>query len=163
MTLFEVSRSQLFYISMWWRICYGIIRIGFGLILVGFINTPMADLVKKLMSHEVLEDPSDVVFQTIITFLTAHPFSITYFLAAYLLFWGVVDIVLSINLLRHKLWAFPAGLYLIGFFVVYELYRFFHTYSLVLLTFIVIDLIIFALIYQEYHRLKGVSVLEQRE
>ena len=108
--------DKLFKYSMWWRIFYGTLRVILGLALLKVIGVLFTDIIYKMMSHEIIEDPSDLFFNIINSFFQSHPFSITYFLSAYLIFWGIIDIVLSINLLRHKIWAFSISLYFIGFF-----------------------------------------------
>ncbi len=146
--------SVLFRASMWWRISYGSLRLILGFMLLRVIGTPFSDLFYHLMSHEVTEDPKDEIFQLIYNILQDHSFTVTYFVAAYLVFWGVIDVFLSICLLRHKLWAFPVSTGLIALFILYEIYRIFHTHSLILLWIIFIDIIILAIIHREYLVLK---------
>jgi len=144
--------SKLFQIGMYWRIFYGVLRILLGLTLLKLINVPLADLLYGIMGQELIEDPTDILFTVANYFLQLHPIQVTYFLSAYLIFWGIIDIFLSTSLLKHKMWAFPVSLWLIAFFVLYELYRFLHTYSLILLGVVLIDFVIFWLIQREYKR-----------
>ncbi len=144
--------SGLFRIGMWWRIFYGVLRIGFGLYLLNVINLPLSDLLYAFMRHELIDDPNDLLYRILNTFLRSHPLTVTYFLAAYLLFWGTLDTVLSACMLKHKLWAFPVSLILIGFFVTYELYRVTQTQSLILLFFICVDAGIWWLIKDEWKK-----------
>jgi uncharacterized membrane protein len=53
-------------------------------------------------------------------------------------------------LLRERKWAFPSGIVLIGLFILYEIYRFAHTHSLILVGVIIIDLAILWIIWREY-------------
>ena len=144
--------SELFQLGMYWRIAYGSLRIILGSALLKVVGVPFTEILYKLMQHEITEDSSDVLFQLAHSFFQAHPFSVTYFLAFYLIFWGCIDIGLSIYLLRHKLWAFPVSLVLIAFFIFYEIYRYFHTHSFVLLMIITVDIGIFWLIRREYSK-----------
>jgi len=148
----EKIEDNLFRYTMWWRIFYGVLRTVLGLALLKVTHTPFSDLLYTIMGKELIEDPSDFLFNTLLSFLQVHPLSVTYFLSAYLIFWGLLDIFLSINLLKHRVWAFPVSLYLIAFFMIYEMYRFFHTYSLFLFSVIVIDVAIFMLIRREYKK-----------
>ena len=154
--------ERFFTIGMKWRIGYGSLRILFGLALLKLVNTPLLDVVTNLMSHELVEDPNDVLYTFISSILTNHPLYVTYFLALYFIFWGVIDVVLSYNLIKHRLWAFPASFILIGLFVMYETIRFTHTHSFILLGVIFIDIIIIWFIWREYQKLKLLS-LEQRK
>jgi len=148
------SMSFLFHISMWWKIFYGSVRVALGFVLLKLIGTPFNDIFYSLMSHELSTDSTDVAFQFLYRFTEDHSFTVTYFIAIYLLFWGAIDIVFSTLLLRHKLWAFPLSLFLMGFFILYEIYRVIHTRSLILLSLILLGLAILYLIYNEYQTLR---------
>lgn len=148
------SISFLFHISMWWKILYGSIRIIIGVILLNLIGTPFIDIFSSLMSHEVATDPNDPLYQFVYNILENHSFTVTYFVSIYLLFWGVIDIVFSVLLLRHKLWAFPFSIVMMGMFTTYEIYRVIHTKSLILLSLILLSLGIMYLIYNEYRILE---------
>ena len=149
------TESKIFYYSMYWRIFYGSLRILLGAALFQLVGTSLIDIITTLMSHELVQDPSDKLYTLATFWLGQHPLSITYFLASYFIFWGVIDVVLSIELLRKRLWAFPASLVLIAGFVVYEIYRFNHTHSIVLLWIILVDIFIFWFIRREYKKLKA--------
>lgn len=148
--LMKIYTSTLFKYGMWWRIFYGVLRTIFGFILLKLVDVPFADLLYKVMNYELVEDPSDMLFYTLHTFLQTHPLTVTHFVAAYLIFWGVVDVFLSVSLLKHQKWAFPVSLYLITFFVAYEIYRLFFTHSFILLSVILVDTFVFWLIWREY-------------
>lgn len=140
---------------MKWRIGYGFVRILFGLALLKVVGTPLIEVVRTLIRHELVEDPSDILYNFITSTLTNHPLYITYFLALYFIFWGLVDITLSYNLIKHRLWAFPVSLSLISLFIIYEVIRFNYTHSLILLWIILLDTIILWLIWREYKKLKS--------
>ena len=139
-----------FRLAMWWRIVYGALKMLFGVALLRWATIDPAGLFYKLMSHEIIEDPGDLLIR-IATPLVEHlSTSTTVFIALYLLFWGGVDVILSANILRHKLWAFPTALILIGVFVSYEIYRASYSHSLILGFIIAIDIFILWLIKKEY-------------
>lgn len=137
---------------MYWRILYGAARVFIGYKLLSLVGLPAYQAYQHLMRRE-LSETHDAVFQLIGRELAHHGFSITYFLAAYLLFWGLLDIALSISMLRHYLWAFMVSFVLMGLFIAYELFRLSHTHSHALFGFIVIDVFIAYLIYHERGRL----------
>jgi len=141
----------LFHLGMWWRIIYGFLRIIIAVLLLQHVGTPVSDIFLKLMSHELIQDPNDRVIQMV----NHLPYLVTYYLAFYFMFWGVMDIFMSILLLRHQLWAFPVAIYMIVVFIVYELFRFFHTHSLMLLAVIGMDVFIIWIIKREYKKLKS--------
>lgn len=146
--------STLFHISMWWRIFYGLIRIVLGLVLVKLINVPFSDIFYQIMHYEITDEPTNLFVALISKILLEHQFTVTGFIAVYLMFWGILDVVLSLCLLRHKWWAFPVSLVLIALFIFYEIYRFMHTHSLMLLAVICIDIFIYWLIRREHLELQ---------
>lgn len=146
--------SALFLLSMWWRILYGILRLILGVTLLRLIGEPIADLMYTLMSHELSGPRSDIVLERLYELMSVHGFTVTYFVAGYFIFWGTIDVVLSVYLLRHKLVAFPISMVLIGLFIAYSVLRFFHTHSFTLLCVIVIDIFILSIIYREYRLLQ---------
>ena len=151
--------ERLFNIGMKWRIGYGFFRILFGLALLKVVGTPVIQVVSTLMRHELVEDPSDILYSFITNVLTSHPLYITYFLSFYFIFWGVLDVTLSYNLIKHRLWAFPASFLLISLFVIYEVTRFIDTHSFILLGIILLDIIILWLIRREHKKIK-LSILK---
>ena len=158
LSLYKNDRVTFFFeIGMWWRILYGIARIALGLSLLHFVGMPFSDMFGHIMHHEIIEDQHDILIQFISMFFTHFPFRITYFVAIYLMFWGTTDTILSISLLKEKKWAFPVGITLLAFFVMYEIFRFFHTHSLILLSIISIDIFLIWLIRQEYLKRFGLK------
>lgn len=144
------NMSIFFHVSMWWRIFYGFLRIILGTALLRIIGQPLSEFVFTLMSHEITGKRSDIILSSLYKLLEIHDFKITYFLASYFIFWGLVDVVLSACLLRYIRKAFPIALGLIILFILYGIFRFTHTHSLILLGVIVLDMIILYLIHYEY-------------
>ena len=144
---------KLFVVTMWIRIAYGSLRILLGIGFLKLVGVPFLDIITKLLGQELIEDPTDSIYTSIARHLHEHPLYVTQFLAIYFLFWGVIDVVLSYQLIKHRLWAFPVTFVLIAGFMMYELLRFSTTHSPVLLTLLVIDSITFFLTWREYQRL----------
>jgi uncharacterized membrane protein len=138
---------------MYWRIVYGLFRLVVGTMLLRVVGTPAIDVYRHVLHRNIQREPDDFVFHGLANYLVHHGYSITYFLACYILFWGAVDIILSIAMLRHILWAFPVSFVVIIVFVLYEVFRYSHTHSPILLTIIIIDLIILVLMRREYAKL----------
>ena len=150
----EPQLSKLFRLSMWWRIIYGVLRLLLGIALLKVIGKEFSDLMYTLMSHELSGRAGDFVLEHLYMLFEKHSLKVTYFVALYFIFWGLVEIVLSLCLLKKIRAAFPAAISLIVLFIVYSVFRYLHTHSLVLLSVIVIDLVILGIIYQEYRSLK---------
>lgn len=157
----EAIENDLFKVGMYWRIGYGFIRTLFGLVLLRLVGSPLIDVFHKAMSFELIEDPTDVLYSAVTSLLEHHTFYITYFLAFYFIFWGLIDVILSINLLRGKHWSFIVSFWLIGAFVAYEIYRFTFTHSLLLLWIIFVDLVILYLIWEKHKSLHQEHIFEK--
>ncbi len=103
-----------------------------------------------LIKGELIEDPADFVanqIQHLLPYFSAHT---QLFGAFYLLSHGIVKIFLVINLLRHKLWAYPATIIVLFIFVAYQLYRLRYAYSSFLIFLTLFDLLIIGLTWHEY-------------
>jgi len=145
--------SSVFRLAMWWKIFYGVMKIIFAFILLKWATVDPSGLFYKLMAHEIIEDPNDLLIRIVNPFIIHLSGGTTAFVAYYLLFWGIIDdVFLSINILREKLWAFPTALVLIVLFVFYELYRFVYTHSFILVGITIIDIVIFFIIATEYKK-----------
>jgi len=73
-----------------------------------------------------------------------------HFAAAYLLSHGLVKVVLVIELLRNRLWAYPLLIAVLGAFVGYQGYRFVLTHSIAMIALSVFDLAVITLTALEY-------------
>ncbi len=157
---YEIDKhlTFLFRLSMWWRIFYGFLRIALGVTLLRLVGQQLSDFIYFLMSHELTGKMSDVLLGKLYTIFEIHDFAITHFLAIYFLFWGTIDIVLSFCLLHHIRRAFPIAMGIIGLFILYGVFRFSYTHSLVLACIIVLDACILYLINDEYILLKRKTI-----
>lgn len=148
------NMSFLFQLSMLWRIVYGLLRIVMGVAFLRLIGQPLSEFVYTLLAHEVTGRGSDAILGMIFQLFETHDFTVTYFIATYFIFWGTVDIILSLSLLRRIRVAFPITMALILLFICYGIFRFSYTHSFVLLGVIIIDIGIVYLINREYIKLK---------
>ena len=146
----DARAHQLFKYAMFWRIAYGLFRVITGLILLKFIHRPFSEVFQSLTRLEITAEQANAILFNINSFLETHPVHVTYFVTGYLIFWGTLDIILSIKLLMHKMWAFPLSMYLISIFIFYELFRLFHTHSVILFFVIITDILVLWLIKKEY-------------
>ena len=153
----EKVEHNLFSTVMWIRIIYGLVRVVFGLALLKIVGMSFLDILNYLLDKEIVFNPLNFIYTFTVNWLEHNPMYVTYFLASYFIFWGTLDTVLSYNLLKDKHWAFPVSLVLIVVFVIYEIFRFTHTHSLMLLWIIIFDIFLFWLIKREYNRVKTES------
>jgi uncharacterized membrane protein len=105
---------------------------------------------------ELSRNPHDFIASHILK--TAHDLtgSGLIFGAIYLLSHGIAKLVLVVEVIRDRLWAYPALIGLLGLFIAYQLYRIiFVRPSLGMITLTVLDLILVYLTFVEYRRHKA--------
>lgn len=149
------TTSFIFRLSMWWRIFYGILRIILGITLLHIVGKPLSHIVYTVMSHEISGRRGDAVLEMLYQLFEIHQFTASYFIAGYFLFWGTIEIFLSICVLKRIKSAFPITMGIIVLFICYGAFRFTHTHSLILLGVLIIDFGILYLINNEYKKLKA--------
>lgn len=111
-------------------------------------------LVRLLTQHELSEDPHDRI-ATYLFNSTSHLAQGTQgFAASYLLWHGVVKVVLVTALLLKRRWAYPSAIVAFLLFLVYQLYRYLHTRAPELLALSVVDIAVIGLTWLEYRRLR---------
>lgn len=134
----------------WWAACR---VLGGGLLLLVDRSWIVSTAI-YLTRPELAEDPRDPVA----LFLRHSAASLGNgtgkgFAAAYLLVHGLIKLLLVAGLLRRKLWSYPASLWVLGAFVLYQLDRYATTHSAWLLILTALDLVVIALVWHEWrHR-----------
>lgn len=73
------------------------------------------------------------------------------FVALYLLSRGLIKAALIGALLRNILWAYPASLIVLTFFLVYQAYQIITDHSLLIIGITLFDLVVMYFIYREWH------------
>lgn len=148
----------LFLASVVWKGLVGVFETLSSFLL--FSSGAASALLVFLTEHELGEDPQDFLANKVHEFLPSLAVSTQFFAAWYFLIHGVVNIVLSISLLRRKLWAFHAALWIHFFFILYQLYRFSHTHAFMLIALSIADAFVMWFIWKEYRYVRerwGVS------
>lgn len=98
----------------------------------------------------MLEDPKDIVSTHLLSASQTFGVSTKHFYAFYLIIHGLIKLFMVAALLRNKLWAYPTSLFILGFFIVYQLYRFSNTHGLGLIILAVFDVAVMGLVWHEY-------------
>jgi uncharacterized membrane protein len=128
-----------------------------GLVLLSLAREFLSRTVALVTAHELSEDPHDLLANALthtVSLLSADTRS---FAGAYLIGHGCIKIVLVAGLWREKRWAYPVALWFLGAFVAYQLYRYAHTHSLVLLAFTALDVFILWAIWRDYRLRRGLT------
>jgi uncharacterized membrane protein len=123
-----------------------------GLLLVFFSNLFLTSWILRMSAQQLLVDPDDRISKFAIHAVNQFSVSSQHFIAFYLLIHGAVKIILVINLLRNKLWAYPTSIFVFLLFIAYQLYRFSISGSYWLLALSFFDLVVIFLTWNEYKR-----------
>lgn len=108
----------------------------------------------SLTQYELLEDPKDKIANFILGFghLTARS---EWFGALFLLSHGLINIFLVLGLLKNKLWCYPLAMVVLSLFGLYQIYLYDFTHSPGLLLLTIVDIVVIALTWHEYHVVKS--------
>ena len=118
---------------------------------LAFVSTgTITSLIVSIVQEELKENPHDIIANYLFTFAQQFSVKTKTFAAFYLLSHGVVKLILVTELLRKKLWAYPASLIVLGVFIAYQAYRFTLTHSIGLIVLSMFDLLVIVLIWHEY-------------
>ena len=113
-------------------------------------------VVGGMIHLELIEDRFDFLSTPVHSLLLYFSSSARVFASFYLLFHGVIKLFLIFNLLRKRLWAYPATIIVFGLFTVYEAYRFTQTHSIFLIILSIFDLFVIILTAHEYKMIKKI-------
>jgi uncharacterized membrane protein len=128
----------------------GALEVAGGTLFVMVNPQTLSTIILSLTAHEISEDPSDLIANLLRHSLGDLSSNTTVFAGVYLLGHGLAKVFLVVSLLRGKLWAYPAALWFLGAFVLYQLYRIVLTPSLGLAALTVFDVVVMALTWHEY-------------
>ncbi len=123
---------------------------GLGFMLVG--KSDLIDLFSKITRGEILEDPNDLIINFCAKWLQQLSSDTKFFVAAYILFHGVLNLFLSIQLFRKKLWAYKVAMSVSAVFILYQIYRITHTHSTVLILITLWDAIFIGVTWHQYKK-----------
>ncbi|MDE2091681.1 MAG: DUF2127 domain-containing protein [Gammaproteobacteria bacterium] len=149
-TLYTRYLHRLFWVSILVKGLDGVLETIGGILVLLASRADLFNIVIFLTAPELAEDPGDLVANYLRHVILNLSSNTKYFASVYLLFNGVVKVLLMIGILRGKLWSYRMALGFIAIFVGYQLYRFSHTHSLVLLGFMLFDVLTLYLIWREY-------------
>jgi uncharacterized membrane protein len=143
----------LFLVGLFFKGLDGILEITGGLILLLLKQGTIVRYVSVFFRNELAEDRDDIVANYLIHLVAGLSQSTEFFAGIYLLGHGIVKAGIVTGLLLRKLWVYILAEIVLAIFIVYQLYRYSHTYSTVLLFLTIVDFFIIFLIWTEYKRL----------
>lgn len=111
-------------------------------------------LMQAVTRTELTEDPRDFVANHLLHATQNLSVSSQHFAAFYLLSHGIIKLWLIIGLWRGKLAYYPTAIAVFGLFILYQMYRYSFTQSLLLLLITLLDGAVIWLTWSEYRLLR---------
>lgn len=149
--------DKLFEIGIWIKAVFGFFEILGGMLFAFSGQVIVDNILIYFAQQEIADDSGDLISNYLVKFANNFSFNTQIFAVAYLLFHGAVNILLVVFLTKNKIWFFPWAIGLLSSFVVYQVYRYFHTYSLTLLFLIMFDCIFLSVVWLEYKKKKNIK------
>ena len=115
MELNEKKTRYLMRLSLWLKSFLALTEIIGGLMLFFLSQNTIIQFVYKITQEELSEDPNDFISRQLVLFSHNLFPSLKHFLIVYLLFHGIVKMLVIVGLLKNKLWAYPAAIVVFTF------------------------------------------------
>ena len=147
----------VFDISLWIKGVFALSEIIAGVAAYFVSQQFLLGIVQWVTADEFAEDPHDLISNFLLHSVQNLSIGAQDFAAIYLLAHGIIKLWLIVGLLRKKLWYYPVAIVVFGLFIVYQLYRYTFTHSVLLLLITVLDLIVIGLTWHEYRYLRRTS------
>lgn len=142
----------MFDIGVLLKALFGFFEISAGVLLAVSGKLVLNNFIISLAQQEIADDHDDLIANFLINSANSFYYDAHLFAIIYLIVHGVVNMFLAISLLKNKIWAYPWAIGCFGGFMVYQVYRYFHTYSPMLLILTLFDAFIVSVIWLEYKR-----------
>ncbi|MEI7425031.1 MAG: DUF2127 domain-containing protein [Candidatus Staskawiczbacteria bacterium] len=136
---------------------FGIFEILAGTVLATSGKLIEDNIIVSLARQEIIEDPNDFIANHLIDFFNGFLINSHVFATLYLIFHGVINIFLAIALSNKKTWAYHSALTGFGVFIIYQTFKYFHTFSPLLLSLTLLDILIVIAVLLEYKDRKKVK------
>jgi uncharacterized membrane protein len=146
---------QLFEAGVFLKALNAVWEIALGIFLLANTHPMLRNHFIFLSREEFLGGRDDALFRIVTEQLNHFSVSARSFAGIYLFLHGLLNVFLAYNLYKKRLWAYPTTMGIISLFLVYQVYRLFHTHSLILLCVTVFDVAFVILTWYEYRAQLG--------
>lgn len=146
----EKTLHEVFLISIWIKALVGLGQVVAGISLLLVKQATLTAFVLRATAPELSEDPHDWLANLLQTSAHGWGAGTQWFASLYLIVHGLIKVGLVAGLLRRKMWSYPASMWVLGAFIVYQLYRYSFTHSIWLVLLTALDVVVVALIHHEY-------------
>ncbi len=148
------TAHKVFWIGIALKTLNAVLEVAGGIVLLTLSRQSIVNSVYIVFRHELIQDPNDIPANFLLHEAENLSAGMKLFAIVYLLTHGLIKLGLIGAIWRSKLWAYPAAGAVFSLFVAYQMYRFAYTHSIIMLLLTILDLIIIALLFPEYGRVK---------
>jgi uncharacterized membrane protein len=141
---------RVFEIGLVLKAAHSVLEIVGGILLLAVSQQYMLRIANLLTQEELLRDPNDRIANYVVK--VAHDLSTSArtFAAFYLLSHGIIKLVLIVEILRKRHWAYPAFIIALAALIAYQSYKLLHGLSIGLAALTVLDAVVLVLTWHEY-------------
>jgi uncharacterized membrane protein len=145
--------SELFEVIIFFKGLEGSLEIISGALLVYTAKTgQLIDIVLKITEHEIIQDPDSFLARKLVELVQNINPGVSFGML-YLLFHGLIKTILSLLLLKRKIWAYPVAIYIYSTLSLILIVEFFRKWSGVYLVLSGLDLLAVVLTIIDYKAL----------
>jgi uncharacterized membrane protein len=153
----SASRKQarilrVFHIGLILKALHSVLEIIGGILLLAVSRQSMLHVANLLTQEELLRDPDDRIARYVVKVAHDLSSSAKTFAAFYLLSHGIITLVLIVEILRKKGWAYPAFIIALAALITYQSYKLLHGLSIGLAALTVLDAVVLVLTWYEYRQ-----------
>jgi uncharacterized membrane protein len=141
---------DLFLVTVWIKGIVGLLQMLGGAVLLFVSQSRLIAIAVFLTRPELADDPHDAIALFLRHSAEQFGQGTQIFASVYLIAHGLIKIVLVAGLLRRQMWSYPASIWVLGAFVVYQGYRYAHTHSIWLVLLTALDIVVILLVWREY-------------
>ena len=128
----------------------GLLELLGGLLITIISSASIYKIAGIIFRHELTDDPSDFIVNKLLIFARDLSFSMKEFIGFYLIIHGLINLGLFYTVWRKKLHFYPIAIVVLTLLAFYQLFRFLHRYSPMLLVITISDFIIIYFVTNEY-------------
>jgi uncharacterized membrane protein len=149
------TNASLFHISLIIKTIQGTAELLLGFAFLYIQSSTVTLFLQEFTRDELVENPYDKTSHFLLQTGNSIIASGTLFIALYLLSHGIIKLLLIIGILKKKLEAYYIFITILTLFIIYQLYRYSITHSVLVLIFTIFDILFCWLVWKESKILKA--------
>jgi uncharacterized membrane protein len=151
--------NQIYIASLLLKGFNALLECGLGAFLGVYKSADMHSLLLHWFDGPFFHGKGAWIASSVLDYSASVPEATHSFFAIYLMLHGLAKVVLVSGLLAKKNWAYPLALAALSGFILYQIFRYMHSHALGLVVLTVFDILVLAMIVNDYFKSKKVRTL----